>query len=145
MPQYLIFWSILLFTCGYALWRGRSDERTSAVVCLLATLATQLVIPPPSDRYSFVDVELVLIDLGVLAAFVAVALRSDRFWPLWIAGLQLTISISHLLKAIDQELLPRAYAAAAVLWSYPILLIIVIGTWRNHQRRRRASGQRQVA
>ncbi len=75
-----------------------------------------------------------MIDLAVLAAFIAVALRSERFWPLWIAGLQLTISISHMLKAIDQDLLPRAYAAAAVLWSYPILLIIVIGTWRGHRR-----------
>ena len=137
MPHYFIFWAILLGTCGFALWLGRSDERTVAAVCLLATIATQFVIPPPQERYSYLDLELVLIDLVVLGAFVAVALRSDRFWPLWISGLQLTISISHVLKAIDQDLLPRAYAAAAVLWSYPILMIIVVGTLRGHQRRAR--------
>jgi hypothetical protein len=144
-PHYLIFWSILIGTCAYALLRGRSDERVSAAVCLLATLATQIVMPPPSERYAGLDFELVLIDIGVLAAFVAVALRSERFWPLWIAGLQLTISISHMLKAVDQDLLPRAYAAAAVLWSYPILLIIAVGTWRSHQRRLRETGGRQPA
>ena len=113
MPHYIFFWAILLGTFAFAFWRGRSDERTVAAVCLLATLATQFVIPPPQDRYAYLDLELVLIDLAVLLAFVAVAVRSDRFWPLWISGLQLTISISHLLKAIDADLVPRAYAAAA--------------------------------
>jgi hypothetical protein len=70
----------------------------------------------------------------VLAAFVFVALRSDRFWPLWIAGLQLTMSISHLLKAIQPDLVPIAYAAAERFWSYPILAIIAVATWRSHQR-----------
>ena len=145
MPHYIIFWAILLGTCFFALWRGRSDERTVAAVCLLATLATQFVIPPPQERYAYLDLELVLIDLAVLLAFVAVALRSDRFWPLWISGLQLTISISHVLKAIDQDLLPKAYAAAAVLWSYPILFIIVAGTWRSHRRRKRSPNAESLA
>jgi cytochrome c-type biogenesis protein CcmH/NrfF len=55
-----------------------------------------------------------------------------------VAGLQLTMSTSHALKAIELDLLPRAYAAAAVFWSYPILLILVIGTWRGHRSQRRS-------
>jgi hypothetical protein len=31
---------------------------------------------------------------------------------------------------------PVAYRAAAVFWSYPILLILAIGTWRTHRRSR---------
>jgi hypothetical protein len=42
--------------------------------------------------------------------------------------------MSHMLKAVDLALLPKAYAAAAVFWSYPILLIIVIGTWRTKRK-----------
>ena len=80
-----------------------------------------------------------LVDLAVLAGFTAVALRSRRFWPLWVAGLQLTTSIGHFLKGIDQHLLPRAYGAALQFWSYPILLILAIGTFRNHQRLRRSA------
>lgn len=143
VPHYFFFWGILVLSCGYALLQGRSDERIAAAVCVLATLATQLVMPPPEMRYIDVDLELVAIDIGVLAAFVAVALRSERFWPLWVAGLQLTISISHALKAIDHELVPRAYAAAAVFWSYPILIILAVGTWRG--RRRASSGRAQLA
>jgi hypothetical protein len=76
-----------------------------------------------------------LVDLTALSAFIFVALRSDRFWPLWIAGLQLTTSISHFLKAVEFDLLPQAYAAAAKVWSYPILVILAVGTWRAHRRR----------
>ena len=62
------------------------------------------------------------------------ALVSDRFWPLWIAGLQLTSSMGHLFKAIDAELLPIAYAAALRMWAWPILIILGIGTWRAQRR-----------
>ena len=134
IPRYVIFWALLLLTCAYALWRGRGDEKIAAGVALLATVATQFVIPPPSLRYSGVQFSLVAIDIAVLAAFVAIALRSKRFWPLWVAGLQLTNSMSHLMKGIESDLIPQAYAAAAVFWSYPILLIIIVGTWRTHQR-----------
>ena len=132
-----IFWAILLATFGYALWRGRSDERIAASVCLIASVATRFAISPLSVRYSDLEIGLLTIDAAVLFAFVAIALRSKRFWPLWVAGLQLTNSVSHLMKVVDVGLLPRVYAAAAVFWSYPILLIIVIGTWRSHQQTRR--------
>ena len=68
-----------------------------------------------------------------------IALGSSRFWPLWSAGLQLTTLIGHVLKAIKLSLLPQAYGAATMFWSYPILLILVVGAWRA-DRRRRASG-----
>ena len=51
-------------------------------------------------------------------------------------GLQLTTTLGHGLKAIDLDLLPQAYAAAVHFWGYPIFLIIVVGTWRSHQRDR---------
>lgn len=133
-PRYF-FWAILFLTVGYALWRGRSDERIAATVCLAASVATRFAISPLSERYANLEFGLLTIDAAVLLAFVAIALRSQRYWPLWVAGLQLTNSISHLMKVVDVDLLPRAYAAAAVFWSYPILLIIIVGTWRSHRRR----------
>lgn len=134
--QYL-FRALLVLSCGYALWRGRSDERIVALVCLGATVASRLAFAPISVRYTGVEFGLLLIDLAVLGVFVFVALRSPRFWPLWIAGLQLTASTAHAMKAIDERLMPLAYGAAIALWSYPILLILAVGTWRGHRRRNR--------
>jgi hypothetical protein len=135
-----LFWALLLLSCGYALWRGRSDERAVGLICLAATLATRFAVSPIGVRYNSVEGGLLLIDAAVLIGFVAVALRSNRFWPLWVAGLQLTSSTAHLMKAIDERLLPMAYGAAIALWSYPILIILAIGTWRGHRRARRGDG-----
>lgn len=136
IPRYYIFWTILLLTCGYALWRGRSDERIVAAMCLLASVTTRFAISPLQVRYASVETGLLAIDLILLGVFVWIALRSQRFWPLWVAGLQLTNSVSHLIKFADFDLVPRAYSAAAALWSYPILLILAVATWRSHQRGR---------
>ena len=132
--RYLIFWAILLLTCGYALWRGRKYEQIAALICLVATVLSVSMSSPLNHRYVGIEFGDVLVDWFVLVAFVFVALRSDRFWPLWVAGLQLTMSISHVLKAIQPDLIPLAYAAAERFWSYPILAIIAVGTWRSHQR-----------
>jgi hypothetical protein len=42
--------------------------------------------------------------------------------------------MAHLMKAIELDLMPVAYRAAAIFWSYPILMILAIGTWRGHRR-----------
>ena len=116
----ILFWPVLVLTCGYALYRGGVHERAVALVCILATLVS-INIHPSIGRY----------------ASVATGELADRFWPLWIAGLQLTSSSAHLLKSIEPDLIPHAYAAAVRFWSYPILLVLFIGTWRAHRRRLR--------
>jgi hypothetical protein len=129
-----IYWTILVLICAYAFWRGRTDERVAAATCLLASLVQLLVVSPAMHRYSGVELGVMFVDLGVLGVFVALALQSSRFWPLWVAGLQLTTILGHVLKAVQLSLLPLAYAGALRFWSYPILLILAIGTWRTHKR-----------
>lgn len=129
-----LYWLLLTITCGYSLWKGRSDERMAATVCIVASVVSVLVLSPLAKRYSGVETGELTVDLLVLAAFTYIALRSERFWPLWIAGLQLTASMAHILKSIEIGLMPEAYAAATRIWSYPILLIIAVGAWRNHKR-----------
>ena len=134
MTKYF-FWTLLVFTCGYALWRGRKYEQLSALIFIAASVLSVVSRSALHENYSAVARSDLVIDLLVLIALVAVALRSDRFWPLWVAGLQLTISLSHVLKAIQPDLVPIAYAAAERFWSYPTLIILFIGAWRQHQRR----------
>jgi hypothetical protein len=76
-----------------------------------------------------------IVDIVVFFAFLAVAIRSERFWPLWVTGLQLTTILGHILKATDAQLFPRAYGAALMFWGYPIVLILALGTWRESRRR----------
>lgn len=125
----------LLACCGYSLWRGDRDARIAAIVCVAASVLTMALLTPGSHRYQLVESGAMLVDVATLAAFIMLALVSNHFWPLWIAGLQLTASTAHALKMIDADLVPLAYAVAERFWSYPILLIIAIGAWRAHRRR----------
>jgi len=132
----IVFDALLLVSCGYALWRGRKYERIAALVFVTATILSVLGSSPLPARYVGIATGDLIVDTGVLAALVTIALFSDRFWPLWAAGLQLVGSMSHLLKAIQADLLPHVYGAAERFWSYPILIILFIGAWRQHRRSR---------
>ena len=131
----ILFWLLLIVSCGYALWRGRKYERLAAIVFIAATLASILGESPAQGRYIRIETTDLVVDTAVLLAVVAIALVSDRFWPLWAAGLQLVDSMSHVLRAIDTDLVPKVYGAAERFWSYPILVILLVGAWRQHRRR----------
>jgi hypothetical protein len=137
------YFVVLFVVCAYAFVRGRTDERAVAATCLAASIASVLVASAKSSAYSHLELGILLVDVSAFVAFTMVALKSERFWPLWVAGLQLTTLMSHLFKVGRLDLMPQAYAAAARFWVYPIFLIIVIGTWRSH--RRRMEERRQVA
>ena len=134
MPRYLIFWTILLICCGYALLRGRKYERMAAVLFLSATVLSLLAHMYVRAGYTVMNLGEVAVDTAVLVALIAIALSSDRFWPLWAAGFQLVGSMAHVLKTIDVTFAPMGYAVAARFWSYPILLVLFLGAWRQHQR-----------
>ena len=126
----MILFGLLLFgSCGYALWKGSRDARIIAATCLIAAIASI-----PIAAYGAVEINVVIVDLLVLASFLYVALQSDRFWPLWIAGLHVTTMIGHALKLMSGDMVPIAYAVALRFWAYPELIILVIAVWRHNQR-----------
>ena len=132
-----LFRILLALVAIYAFVRGKRDERQVGIIFVVGVIATELVLPRPRERFEGVETNLLLVDVVVFLGFAWVALRSERFWPLWIAGLQLTAIFGHVLKAIDIHLFARAYAAALVFWAYPMLLILAVGTWRSHRRQQR--------
>jgi hypothetical protein len=132
----ILYIALLALSCSYAFLRGGRYERLIAGVCILGTIATVIVNSPLNRMYVHVEGGALAVDLAVLIAFTIVALQSDRFWPLWVAGLQLTTSVAHFLKALDPHLIPQAYGLAVRFWSYPILVILAVGSWRAHRRMR---------
>jgi uncharacterized membrane protein len=134
-----VFRILLALVALYAFLRGSRDERLVGIILVVGVVATHLAISPLHQRFAGLETAVMTVDLIVFAGFLWVALQSERFWPLWIAGLQLTAIFGHVLKAVDTSLFSRAYGAALVFWGYPILLILAIGTWRG-QRRGRSDG-----
>ena len=127
----VFFYLLLAGLVALAMWRGRADERLAAGVCVGGTLLTVLVGNNLSIHSSSFDLAAFLVDAAILLAFVTIALRSSRFWPMWVAGLQLTTTSVHVLMFFAPSLRGGIFAAALAFWSYPILLLSAVGAWRT--------------
>lgn len=135
----MMFTALLLGSCAYALLRGGAPERVVGGSLLAAYGATLLAYSELPNRFEQVEIAVLLVDGVLLCALAAVALRADRAWPLFVAGLQLTTIGAHLIKFFDANMIPVTYAVMIAMWSYPMLIALAAGTWR-HQRRLRVHG-----
>lgn len=132
-----LFRILLALVALYAFLRGSRDERYAGAIMIVGAAATHLAISPLRQRFGVVETPVMMVDIAVFAGFLWIALRSQRFWPMWIAGLQLTAILGHVMKLVDTSLFSRAYGAALVFWAWPIVLLLAIGTWRAQRRTRR--------
>ena len=132
-----LFTTLLLACCGYALARGGRPEKLCAMMMLVATAFTMAIFPEVKGRFAELEVGLFAADLVLLLAFVGLALAADRYWPMWISSMQLVAVMSHVVGAILGERVPLAYAVAVVLWSYPMVVMLALATYRHHVRVRR--------
>lgn len=80
------------------------------------------------------DVTIALIDLVVLVAFWAIAIRSNRFWPYWITAWQLIAMMSHVQRLIFQEIQPVSYAFLTMNIAYPTLALIILVSLVNFEK-----------
>lgn len=135
----IVFACCLLACCGYALVRGGWPERVGALTLLLGSLLTAAAMSPAAGRFASVEVGVLAVDLIVLAIFVGLALGTDRFWPLWVAALQVIGVLAHLARLADSEMMRNGYAFLLAIWGYPMLVAIALGTRAHHRRVRSRS------
>lgn len=131
LNQY-IFVAIMLVTCGAALWFGRDSERWTAIVLISSAVASLIA---QSSKFFQPESGILMIDLALLAYLIWLALRSDRFWPLYAAGFQIIGTLIHVARITDDSIFQSAYATGQILWSYPVLLTLAAGTWFEARRR----------
>jgi hypothetical protein len=136
MLRVVIYYALLMSVVAYAFRRGGWPERAAALTILVGSVLTQVALSPFAGRFGGVEFSVLLVDLAALAAFVALALKSDRYWPIWIAAFQLIGVLAHLARMADPTMMRTGYAVILALWSYPMLALIAIGTWRHHRRTR---------
>ena len=122
----LIMWAIAF----YAFRKGGWEEKLATVSVMIGSYASALV-AGPHGGFRHLELSMAIVDLCLLLSLQLIALRSTKFWPLWLTAVQGVTVLGHL-----SPLLPDAQPAtshnAVSLWSYPALLIIAIGI-RNHR------------
>ncbi len=132
----LIFLVLLLSVLGYALARGGRTERLGALILFVGSLLSYAALSPAAKRWADVELSVLAVDLAILVAFVILALKSDRYWPIWIASLQLIGVLAHFAKLAEPAMMRTGYAFILAVWSYPMLALIAAGTWRHDRRSR---------
>jgi hypothetical protein len=128
------FYALLLAVCLYAFATGGGPERLGAAAYGLACIASHFVFSAPAIKFRSVETGVFLIDVLVFAAFAILALRANRFWPIWVTALLGLGVLAHLARWAGPDTMPWAYQLVLSIWSYPILAIIAIGAF-NHRRR----------
>lgn len=128
------FFALLFVCCLYAFVAGGGPERIGAASYALACIASHLLFSAPPIKFRSVEVGVFIVDVLVFTAFAILALRANRFWPIWVTALLGLGVLAHLARWAGPGTIPWAYQLILSIWSYPILALIVIGTF-NHQRR----------
>lgn len=129
-----VWGAALTLVCGLALWKGGPSERLAAVLFYGAWILTRITHDP--DRFA-TQWAVSLVDGALFASLTLLALKSDRYWPIFAAGFDLLSIITHLARALDATLPEWAYYTAAQIWAYLTIGALGLGTWNSWRDRRR--------
>lgn len=111
----LIWAATVIGVCVLALRRGGPDERQASGV-MLAAWAVSMVVG--RSGYTQTEWGILAIDVTALVGFTVIALRSDRYWPLFAAGFHLLAILTHLARGVDDTVATWAYFTAQIMWGY---------------------------
>lgn len=115
----------LLLSTGVAAWRGRGPERIAAAAMLLAWIASAL--SHDATQLFGPQGTIMVIDLALFLVLLTIALRSDRWWPMWACafhGLSLVLAMAML---ADPRVWSRAGFIASGVFSYLTMLSLFVG------------------
>lgn len=129
----------LLLCAAYAFIAGGGPERIGAAAYTLSVAATHLILWSHSSEYDAVEFGVLIVDVLIFIIFTILAVRANRYWPIWVSALLGLGVLGHLARWVGPDVIPWAYAVILTIWSYPILAIMALGTF-NHQQRLKQFG-----
>lgn len=128
------FVALLALCTLYAFWAGGGPERVGAAVYALSVAATHLILTAQSRRWLSFEEGVFIVDLVTFLAFIPIALRAERFWPLWVSAFLGLGVLGHLARFVGPDTFWWAYVVVLTIWSYPILALIALGTFLHRRR-----------
>lgn len=118
---------LVLLCCTYAWFAGGRPEKIGALAILLGSILTFLAMRILSGAAA-VNFGVLMIDVILLACFVGIALRTNRYWALWASGFHLVAVTTHAAMSVDAGAAPIAYAHSMGLWGYLVFIALAVGT-----------------
>ncbi len=113
---------------------GRTGKAGSAIFMLAAFMSAGAAMLNP--EWSSTSYAVFAVDGLCLIALAVLAVRSNRFWPIWATGFQIVAVATHLATTWMPDIMPKAYQAILSFWSIPILWVMVAGTRKDRRYER---------
>jgi hypothetical protein len=130
-----LYYVLLILCCTHAFAKGGSPERIGVSILAIGSMLSWALVSTGPSGFRSVQSGVLIVDLVVTIAYAALAWRADRFWPIWVTALVGVGALGHLGRWLaGPEISPRVYAISITIWSYVIIAVLMLGTWR-HQRR----------
>jgi hypothetical protein len=136
------FIGLLALCTIYAFALGGAPERIGAGIYALSVVTTHVLLTTHAARWRGIEFGVFIVDLVTFALFCVLAVRANRFWPIWVSALLGIGVLGHLARWAGPDVLWYAYAVVLTIWSYPILAILALGTFNHRQRLARSGTDR---
>ena len=121
-------WDVsMLSVAGLSLWRGGWAERLVAWGMVVSSIATPIF--ENTRDWSSIQWGDLAVDTIYLALLVWVALRNQRLWTLFPAAFQFVSVVLYGARAADWRIGALTPYIAEEIFSYLILVTVVVGVW----------------
>ena len=128
---------LMVLAVAYSWRRGGQPERLAATVLpamVLLDLAYHTIWGEVTT-YDRINVGHFAIDMAALLAWLAIALRANRWWTLLLVSAQVIAVLSHFLRGAVEAMNPWVYAAMNRGPSWLEIALLFVGTTLYHRRR----------
>lgn len=119
------FWLFLICVIVVTVTMGGSEGRLLVITCVTASALTYVA--NVQLGFDFARLVVLVIDVGVFAIIIAIALRSRSYWPIWFSAFQMITVATHFAQMTIPSSIPGIYGNAAGFWALPALGAAVVG------------------
>lgn len=133
-----LYWALSITCWVYALRYGGWSAFLAFAMFVLATMGTSFSVGNLAAKsvWTGINISLFLTDAAFFAGLYVLALRSRRYWPIWMAGFQLMCVLTHLGPLLDRHSNPAVYRALESVWMIPMLATMVLGIAKDRRAAR---------
>ncbi len=132
----------LLVTCLYLyFYGGRTGLWSGAVLLAMSLTSAALALTAPN--FVVLQPRMLALDILSLGLKTGIAVRSTRYWPIWVAAFQLNTVLAQTAIMLSPAFRNEFYYAMATIWAVPTLVVMVWGTARDRRHDLRPTRRRE--
>lgn len=131
-----IFIALIAAATAYVLHAGNWETRLAILTLVGGSALTVFAVYFTGQYYESPNGLVALVDFFILGVFLWLSLRSRRYWTICLPALQSIVCITHIVKLIAPDIIPRVYVAAQGHWSYYQIALILMASYMHSVRRK---------